>query len=434
MRKRIISLLLAFILSAGLLSGCQKPMDAPTLVQKMEEAMRSVTAISGKIDLDLDMTMGISEMSMEMGINAEIDMKADLNTGKTFMDASMDIKMLGITQTQNMQIYIVPEGDKLVSYTYSQPDDSWSREEADTAALQSMNFSSSLVDVPAEKLVLAEEKELIGEKEYYVLTITLEGEYIHQSLEAVMPEIGSGLVDESTIAMMEDIDWSAIGATLVYHVDPETFLPAQYHIQLTGLGESLSSAISDMLAELTAGLGVDGLEITVDVPLSTISMTGISYTDVAVPDVPQEGIDAAALNPLQPDGSFVLRSGEAVVRIIPPEGYTGFAEDAQNVLIYDDDYSVIALYSLVTDMTTEQIQANYEEEITFAQELEYYESHAYGEFNGFTTLILRYTDGTAAYYAWKQLEDAQIATVEINLAAPVITPELLLNCVENYQN
>ena len=433
MKKRIISLLLVFVMSAGLLTGCQKPMDAPTLVQKMGEAMQHITAISGKAALDMDMTMGISGMSMEMGVSAEIDMKANLETGKTFLDVSMDMKMLGITQTQSMIMYVAPEGNKLVSYIHTQPDDSWVREEADAADLQTMDLSSGMEELPAESLVLAEEKELIGEKEYYVLTITLDGEFIRNNLEAVMPEIESALPDDLTTQMTQDMDWSAIGATLVYHVDPETFLPVQYSIQLTGLGESLSNAVSGMLSELTVGLGIDNIEIIVEVPLCTISMTGISYTDVVVPDVPQEGIDAAALNPLQPDGSFVLHSGEASVRIVPPEGYTGFAEDAQNILIYDDDYSVLALYSLVTDVTAEQIQANYEEEITFAQEMEYYESHAYGEFNGFTTLILRYTDGTAAYYAWKQLDDTLVMTMEVDVTGPVITPDVLLNCIKDYQ-
>lgn len=440
MKKRIIALILTLALVTGLFAGCTKPMDAQTLVQNMEEATKSATAMSGKMAMDMDLTLAVTGMTMDMGFSAEVDMKSDMAAAKSYMDVSMDIKAFGITQTQNMVVYTAPEGDQILSYTYSEQDDSWTRAFAEFPDLQELNTSATLTDLPAEKLVLAEEKELIGEKEYYVLTVTMDGEYIQQLMDAsmatVMTQMGDTLTGEDVdqIAdLLENMDWSAMSMVMVYHVDPETFLPVQYSIEVTGLGAALNSMVSELMAQLTAEMGGGEIELTVDVPLCKIVMTELSYTDVQVPAVPQEGIDAAALNPLQLDGSFVLRSGEEAVRIVLPEAYTGYAEDPQSLIAFDEAYSVTALYSLVPDATVEQIQANFEEEITFAQEYEYYDSHSYGEFSGFTTLILNGNDGSTAYYCWKQLEGGVILTVEINTAASEVTPDVLLDCIEEYE-
>ena len=64
--KKIVALSLCLILVLGLLAGCEKAMDAKTLLQKMEEVSKNQTAMSGKMSMEMDMSMGITGVPESM--------------------------------------------------------------------------------------------------------------------------------------------------------------------------------------------------------------------------------------------------------------------------------------------------------------------------------------------------------------------------------
>ena len=69
--KKIVALILCFVMAAGLMAGCEKAMDLETLTKKMDEAALAVGASSS--DLDMDLEMEISASGVTMSVEMEID-------------------------------------------------------------------------------------------------------------------------------------------------------------------------------------------------------------------------------------------------------------------------------------------------------------------------------------------------------------------------
>lgn len=432
--KKIVALALTVVMVLGLLAGCEKPMDAKTLTQKMDEAMKDTTAMAAKMDMEMEFTIGVSGMTMTMGMDMVMDVKGNMDTGAAYADMEVSVEALGQSEAVEMEMYAATEDDKMVSYVYESTTDSWTKSE--TAGMfesleQFQGAGTTYAEFPEEGMTLAKEKETVNGKECYVLTVEMDGTYFQDAMTASM-EAAMAELDEESKAILESIDWSKLSATMVYHVDAETFEAVQLSGELLGMGDVMNSMFAGVMGEM---MGMDGaeMELTVDVPTCKFSMTDVVYNDVEIPTVPQEAIDAAALNPLQSDGSYILRSGEDAVRIVVPEGYEAMVMDSQTLAVYSEDYTVSAMYAYAPDMTGEDLKASFEEEIAAYQEdEEYYVSHAYGEFNGFTTVILRLSDGSAIYYAWKDTTGDAFC-VSVNAMAPMDTPDVFLECISEVE-
>ena len=136
--KKIVALALTVVMVLGLLAGCEKPMDAKTLTQKMDEAMKTVTAMSGKMGLELDMTMSMTGMTLDMGMDMEMDMKYKMDLSAGYMDLKFAVEAMGQNEEMGMEAYITSEGDNLVSYVYDSASDMWMKTAQDTTELKAM--------------------------------------------------------------------------------------------------------------------------------------------------------------------------------------------------------------------------------------------------------------------------------------------------------
>lgn len=430
MKKKITSLILAAVMVLMSLAGCQKAMDAQTLVQKMDEAMKAQPAMAGKLGMELDMSMGVSGITMDMGVDAEMDMKTMMDSSAAYMDTTMSMELLGQSESFDMEMYMAVEEGKMVSYTYNGMDDSWIKQEIEMPQ-ELETVTMELSGISNENLTLAKEKEQVGEKECYVLTVNMTGEYLQQYMGTAMGTVTAKL-DEETKSLVEGMDLSAMSAVAVYHVDPETFLPVQMSCDIQGMGEAMSSMLSGVLAEMLMDLGGEEIEITIDIPTCKVTMTELSYGEMEIPAVPQEGIDAAALNPLQSDGSYVLRLNEEAVRIVLPEGYSTYYAETETLGLLTEDNMTTVDYTLAADVTGDDMKAYMESEAAYAQEEDNYDSHGAGEtVNGFETMYLAYSDGTAMYAAWKEMDTA-VLVVTVNAGTAVSDLNPLLTAVEEF--
>lgn len=427
--KKIVALALTVVMVLGLLAGCEKPMDAQTLAQKVDEAVAAQSGMSGKMSMAMDMSIGVTGVTIDMGVAADIEYKAAMDGSKMFMGMDMDMEVMGETQAVEMDMYMTMADGKAVSYTYSGLDDTWLKQETEVENMEQLQGTSmKLAELPAENLVLAEEKETVGEQECYVLTVTTTGEQVAASFQSALEQM-----DEETKAMLEGIDWSVLNATMVYYINAETFLPVQVTGEITGLGEAMNSLLSGVMAEMLGMLGGEDMEITVDIPTVKAEMTELVYGDVEIPDVPEEGVEAAALNPDQGDGSYVLRMNEDAVRIVLPEGYTSYMAETEMLMAITDDYLNSVTYTFVADVTAEDMALEVEYEAQYAQQEGYYEAHgALDDVNGFTVMYVAYNDETTSYYAWKQM-DSTLLFVMLNVGGEAEGMDAVLNCVEDYE-
>lgn len=405
--RKITALLLAAVMVLGLFSGCEKAMDAETLVQKMTEASANVTDMGGKMDMDIDMTMSVTGMSLDMGMNLSGEYRTTSEPMAGWMDMTFSMEMMGMTQEMQMVSYYAEEDGVLVSYAYDSSTDMWTCSEAEEMMDMGSMTTMDLTEIAAENMVLAKEKQTIGDREAYVLDVTITGELLNKAMAESM-EVLDGELDEEVAAMMEGMDFSAMSMKAVYYIDCETYLPLQMDIEIQGMGDALGTMINAMMSEEAMDDSVD-YEFTVDVTKFTISMSELVYADVQVPTVPQEGIDAVAQNPDQGDGSYVLTVNEDSVRVVCPEGYTVYYVDSEYLAMSTDDYVTTVDYSMLVDFAEQDMLDIVEDYATSMQEIDLYESHGASEdVDGFKIMYVKCNDETVFYFAWKQVGDSML--------------------------
>ena len=437
--KKIVALALCLVMVMGLMSGCEKAMDLDTLIQKMDEAGKTVTATGMNAELEMEMKMTVTGMTMNMGMDMEMEIKTKSDLSAMYMDMEMNMEAMGESDKTNTEIYGVMEDGVMVSYAHDDASDIWVRSTQENYGDMMNQFAGmqqSLGQFPKELMVLAEEKVTVNDRACYALTVNMSGEqfqtYMSDYMGTMMSQLtGTGELDEETLAMVEKLDWTGMSASCAYHVDAETFLPLDMEMEILGMGD----VMNDLLGTLMLGMDAGEMEFSIDVPAMKIFARNMVYNEaVEVPAVPQEAIDNAVdadavledmtgtedltgmeevlTNPPQEDGSFVITAGGDTVRVMVPEAYTVMESGEDAVVGVADNFYDTVYYMLYADMTAEDMEAMFNEELVWARENEWYGSHTEpAELNGYTTMGLVYNDDTSIWYAWRELNGSFLLVV-----------------------
>ena len=124
------------------------------------------------------------------------------------------------------------------------------------------------------------------------------------------------------------------------------------------------------------------------------------------------GMEEYLDNPPQEDGSFLITAGGDTVRVMVPEAYTVMESGEDAVVGVADNFYDTVYYMLYADMTAEDMEAMFNEELVWARENEWYGSHTEpAELNGYTTMGLVYNDDTSIWYAWRELNGSFLLVV-----------------------
>lgn len=422
--KKIVALVLCVVMTAGLLTGCQKPMDVETLTRKMDEACKNVTAESAEMDVAMELEIEASGVTMTVKMDIDATSMSQKEPAASYTELKMALELMGQKQESTMEMYGVLDGDTMVSYAYDSENSLWTKvEQTDYAdyAAKLNEASFSLSELPLEKLTLAEEKELIGERECYVLTADIDGGYLSELINALIEgELANmGEVNEQTqsvIDMLMEADWSPVNMHMVYYVDAETFLPLQYTGEITGVGEVLNGMFATLMESVGEELPED-VEFTVEVPTLTLKGTDLRYEGVEVPAVPQEAIDNAMTaeeleeflmeQQLPGGGVYALSLGGDDVSVVLPAAYGTYEVASDCVSAMNMDGTSDVTYVLIEDMSEEDLVPELLEEVEWAKQEGWYLSHTGPvDYLGFRSMTLIFNDDTATYYYWKQLDNS----------------------------
>ncbi len=320
----------------------------------------------------------------------------------------------------------------MVSYAYEATSDTWVRttqENYGDMMNQFAGMQQSLAQMPKELMTLAEEQVTVNERACYALTVNMSGDqfqtYMSDYMGTIMSQItGTGEMDEESLAMMEQMDWTNLRTTCVYHVDAETFLPLEMTMEIKGMGDVLNDLLVSMM-----GMQTGDLEFTIDVPTVKMVAKNMVYNEaVEIPALPQEAVENAVdadsldetlneelvdgeeeylVNPPQEDGSYLITLGQDIVRVMVPEGYPVMDSGTDYVVgIAEDGYNSV-YYMLYNDMTSDDVVTMFNEEVVWAQDNGWYGSHTEPtELEGYTAMGLIYNDDTSTWYAWRELKDS----------------------------
>jgi len=254
--KKIVALALCLVMVLGLMSGCEKAMDLDTLVQKMDEAAKTVTAQGMTAQMEMDLEMSVTGMTMTMGMDLEMDMKTKTDLSAMYAEMKMAVEAMGESEETNMEIYGVMEDGELISYAYESTTDTWVRTQQEgygEMLEQLRGMQQSMSSQPKELMSLAEEKATVNDRACYVLTLEMSGEHFQTYMSDYMGTMMSQLtgteelLDQEAMDMMDQMDWSALSAKMVNYVDAETFLPLESTMEIMGMGETISGLFAEMM-------------------------------------------------------------------------------------------------------------------------------------------------------------------------------------------
>ena len=441
--KKIVALVLCLVMVVGLMAGCQKKMDADTLYQNMNEAMKAVTSQAVDMEMDLEFKVSTMGIAMNMAMGMEMAMQAKSDFSAMHMDITANVEAVGQSEEISMEVYTAVEDDAVVSYTYESEADTWIKSVEDgyqelTAQIQELTKELNLDQQPMPKGTLTLEKDQItvNDRKCYVLTQQVGGEelktllntYMDKILNKAIEETGEE-IDEETRAdiqqvldILKNLDWSKLSCKMVYHVDAETFLPVEGVTEITGLGETLNGMIDTIMAMAMMEMDEEAPAFSIEIPTLKMTLSNMRYNDAAeVPAVPQEVIDSAVdmedlmmddelidtevSNPAQSDGSYLLSMGGSSVSVTLPEGYMVFLSEVDMLVGVSADMMNSLTFMLVEGATAEDMEVGVLSEVDSAKEAEYYKSHTeVAEVNGYSTMGLIYNDNTSLWYAWKELD------------------------------
>ena len=435
--KRIVALALCLVMVLGLMTGCQKRMDAETLYKKMGEAVQAADTYGMDAELDMDMKMSTMGMTISMGMDMDMNIRSKADGSAYYADMTMAIEALGEREETKLEMYgTVVDGD-LVYYIYEGTEDMWVKTvQTDYAEMMGglLMMQQDLTDVSGANLSLARGKQIVNGKNCYVLTEKIDGAEMQEELsdyvsQSLLQMDTTGL-DEASMAeleaLMQELDWSKLSGECVYYVDTESCLPLEMSVTVNGMGDVYADMIDAMMEMLAEETEEEIPEFTVEVPTFVISTRNMTYNEEAeVPAVPQEAIDNAidadaltddtvddgsdysdisVSEPLD-DGRYLMTLGGTSVKVAVPAGYAVYMADAECVASMTEDMMNSLDYIVVADITSEDVFNAFIEEIVWAQTEGYYLSHSdVVELDGFQTASLIYNDNTSLWYAWKELD------------------------------
>lgn len=441
--KKIVALVLCLVMMVGLMSGCQKKMDADTLYQNMNEAMKAVTAQAADMEMDLEFTVSTMGISMNMAMSMDMAMQAKSDLSAMHMDITANVDAMGQSEEISMEVYTAVEDDAVVYYAYESDTETWVKSVEEgyqelTAQIQELTKELGLGQqtMPKGTLTLEKDQVTVNDRKCYVLTQQVGGEelktllntYMDKILNKAIEETGEE-IDEETRAEMQQVldvlknlDWSKLSYKMVYHVDAETFLPVEGVTEITGLGETLNGMIDTIMAMAMMEMDEEAPAFSIEIPTLKMTLSNMRYNDAAeVPAVPQEVIDSAVdmddlmmddelidtevSNPAQSDGSYLLSMGGSSVSVTLPEGYMVFLSEVDMLVGMSADMMNSLTFMLVEGATAEDMAVGVLSEVDAAKEGESYKSHTeVAEVNGYSTMGLIYNDETSLWYAWKELD------------------------------
>ena len=441
--KKIVALVLCLVMMVGLMSGCQKKMDADTLYQNMNEAMKAVTAQAADMEMDLEFTVSTMGISMNIAMSMDMAMQAKSDLSAMHMDITANVDAMGQSEEISMEVYTAVEDDAVVYYAYESDTETWVKSVEEgyqelTAQIQELTKELGLDQqtMPKGTLTLEKDQVTVNDRKCYVLTQQVGGEelktllntYMDQILNKAIEETGEE-IDEETRAEMQQVldvlknlDWSKLSCKMVYHVDAETFLPVEGVTEITGLGETLNGMIDTIMAMAMMEMDEEAPAFSIEIPTLKMTLSNMRYNDAAeVPAVPQEVIDSAVdmedlmmddelidtevSNPAQSDGSYLLSMGGSSVSVTLPEGYMVFLSETDMLVGMSADMMNSLTFMLVEGVTAEDMAVGVLSEVDAAKEAESYKSHTeVAEVNGYSTMGLIYNDETSLWYAWKELD------------------------------
>lgn len=143
-RNKLVTLGMAAMMTAALMSGCGKKATPENLLKDMAKNMKDTESVVANMKMDMEM----GDDTTTIGIQMDMDIDMDLKSGESHAKGAVDMKMMGTNVGTEIEMYTVKEKDQYIVYTMA--NDQWQKEEMDERQVVSVVITS----IPIRKSAL----------------------------------------------------------------------------------------------------------------------------------------------------------------------------------------------------------------------------------------------------------------------------------------
>lgn len=273
--NKLIIILMNCILVLGLLGGCGKKVTAEEVLINMVKNSKQVKSMEGEFNLDMDLGVEESGVSMNLGAGMDGTIEAINEPAAMHMKAGLNIDLMNLKV--DFELYSTQEDGKTV--IYAKFADQWKKmeeengEEADQLSADKYDLQSLL----KEGIELSDKTEKVNEQEVYVLSGEISGEKLEKPLAAFKEAIeNSG----------QTIDLKKADIPVTLKVYKESGLPAVVELDVSRFVNTIFEAAYKE-AGSTTNIKTDECRLVI---------TFTEYDGIESIKVPEEAKDAAEEN------------------------------------------------------------------------------------------------------------------------------------------
>lgn len=443
----MLLLILGLLLS---LTGC---MNLETLLEKAEEANtdRKITEFTAYVPISGSATLGEETATFSLNVETFNCKEDEFNEyAEIRYEGEVDEKWI----CDRVRTYITVEDDELVSYYHYALTDVWERIASGMTTADLQKYADQFQDafsklnteefIDLTKLVLAEEKQIVCNREAYLLEYSMSGEelqkiYDSMDMESLYDAVFAAVQAEESFALNEeqqqlldkikssamlDLNFKQLQVECKIYIDAETFETVQMEYEVLGVDGLVDGIVDSIMSFMYDILDETGVEynpedvpkIAVDLDDITFVINDFGYDAVQIPEIPEKALIITAqenFNPDMGDGTYVIQEYGDAVRISVPEGWLPEPEWYYGLTLTKQDANQMAIWGMSEtavfmmygkDYTEDDFKAMVAENEEYFKSLEIYHETTNPEVDGYTVYRLN-NMRLNAYYAWKPVGD-----------------------------
>ena len=252
------------------------------LAKRTADNLGKVHSAEAEVEMDYEGTVTVFKNDVQIGMGTKFDMEAVTDPSASHTNGSLTISFMGFDVDVPVESYVQKENGEPVLYM-NIANKTWTKQkvndpantmpEIDTRAVTALLIHKIISgEIKAE---LAEETEMICDKEAYKLSFDISGKTLEELLNA------AAAYNENAAKLAESLDLSGTGAHIDMWIYKDMKLPARIAIDCTALGSYL---VQSMLEE-------KGLVGTATKFTAVVTFT--QYNTIEKIEVPEEVVGSA---------------------------------------------------------------------------------------------------------------------------------------------
>ena len=199
-RNKLVTLGMAAMMTAALMSGCGKKATPENLLKDMAKNMKDTESVVANMKMDMEM----GDDTTTIGIQMDMDIDMDLKSGESHAKGAVDMKMMGTNVGTEIEMYTVKEKISILCIRWRTI--SGKKEEMDDSAADMAGELRILQEVwedTRKSFEMSKEKVEVNGEKCFEMKGEIKGSDIVGMMESGMADSLGSEIDEDVIKDLE---------------------------------------------------------------------------------------------------------------------------------------------------------------------------------------------------------------------------------------